>query len=100
MGGYLGKGPARLELVKKGGDQPWMERLSFPAWLVKGRSRGGRNHPSPWSSSPHLLFLLVMLEKEAWGQPPGSWLALMLPHAAVDAREVSLVVGVMNLLVP
>ena len=64
---------------------------------LEQRSRGEQSHPFLWSSSPHLLFLLVMLEKEAWGQPPGSGSGH--PHAGADAWGVSLVLGVASLLV-
>ena len=52
-----------------------------------------------WSSSPPLLFLLVMFEKEAWGQLLGSGSRHLLPHASVDAWGVSLVLGLVSLLV-
>ena len=43
--------------------------------------------------------LLVMLEKEAWGQPLGSCLGFWLSYAGADAWGVSLVLGVASLLV-
>ena len=52
-----------------------------------------------YSFSAHLLFLLVMLEKEAWGQPLGSCLGFWLSYAGADAWGVSLVLGVASLLV-
>ena len=39
-----------------------------------------------------------MLEKEAWGQPPGSRSGHTSPHADADAWGVSLVLGMSNLL--
>ena len=41
-----------------------------------------------------------MLKKSAWGQPPGSWLGPMLPHAGADARGVRLVLAVEHFLAP
>ena len=40
-----------------------------------------------------------MPKRRARGQPPGSCLGLLLPHAGAGARGVSLVLGVANLLV-
>ena len=63
--------------------------------------REGRRRVEPSTFAFSFFFpcsLLVMLEKEAWGQPPGSCLGLSLPYAGADAWGVSLVLGVANLL--